>query len=297
MQAPLAPDVSKEAYDRYIYGDNYSSEFDFSHTLDWWFSASKNRRYNAWKQEQQAAYNKAYTDWETYVNSYAAQKEALESAGYNPNYTGLSSTAGQAGSPGQFTAPDDPSGNGAANVIASIGDILGLISGVQGIQQASQLIRRQGIENSFLEESLGLDMDLKRGQKSSIGYQNQAAMLTLQKTLFELFGDQTVPGTNETASQAVGRWLAGFTGDIDRKRYPGGLDEIMAAMVVNGPYAKQFKAKTDAYEATIKSKDAQTALTELKKTWQGTENEWQEFSKGFKVLYPIMQFLATVFGK
>lgn len=273
--APVAPDTSYRAF-KPMSGQESPFVYWLNSKLP-----SNRMAYESWKTRKENEYNQQLADWQTYITSPEFQKQAYTAAGYNANYADPSAIS--AGSPGTYTTPGSAGAPGEdlpSMISQGIQTAMQIASGIQSLQMGSQELQGKKIENSFLGQILGKKSNL-------LSYQTQAAQVGLQKTLAELFGAENVP--------QVVNWLNGITGDIDLKLHPGGAEEMMSTFLVNGPYAKMLGANLSNIEARTKKLSTDEQLAELKKTWQGNENDWQEFEKQFRAgtgfLNILMAFL------
>lgn len=119
--------------------------------------------YATWASQRQAEYQKQLTDYNNTYNSPAYQKQLLEEAGYNPNYTSASSGSASSASPFQYQGPNNDL-QGAKlgmDLISSIADpshLLNLAKDIMTIQgqikdnQTKELRNENlSIQNSWLD--------------------------------------------------------------------------------------------------------------------------------------------------
>lgn len=276
--APVAPDTSYDAWARSRgIASGQTSGFHY------WLNSilpSNRAAYQSWKTQQENAYNSTFADWQTYISSPEFQKQAFTSAGYNANYADPSSIT--PGSPGSYSTPDSagPQGEDLPAYLASaFQTAMQFASGIQSLQMGAQEIAGKKIENSFLGTILGKKSNL-------LSVQTQAAQQQLNKVLAELYGAENTP--------QVVRWLNGITSDIDFAKHPGGADELLAGFLKDGPYSRLLGANINKVLAQSGKLTAEETLTQLKSTFQGTENEWQEFEKGYRATSGILRFLFSL---
>lgn len=283
--APVAPDTSYNVWAR-------SKGIAAGQTsgLAYWINSklpSNQAQYQSWKAQKENEYNKALADWQTYMTLPQTQKALYEDAGFNSNYTNPGSIA--AGSPGSYSLPES-SGPGS-DIMGFLGEALPMAiqmaSGIQSLQMGAATLAGKKIENSFLSRILG-------AKGSILEHQGQAANLQVLKMLQELMGGVKTPDGSESATSQVLRWLNGVTGDLDVSKYPGGLDEAMMDYISKGPYAQKFSADVQNVLARTNKLSVDQQLAELKKVWQGNENDWQEFSKGMKNASAFISILMSI---
>lgn len=277
--APVAPDTSYNAWAR-----SRGIAAGQTSGLAYWLNSklpSNRAAYESWKTKQENQYNQDLANWQTFINSPEFQKLAYTSAGYNANYADPSAIS--PGSPGSYQTSEaaGPQGSDLPTALMStIQTALQVASGIQGLQMGATEIAGKKIENSFLATLLGKKSNL-------LSVQTQAGQLSLQKLMTDLFGAENVP--------KVVQWLNGYTDDIDTNKYKAGAEQLIAEFLKDGPYSKMLGANLNKVAAQTSKMTTEEQLTELKKTFQGNENEWQEFEKGYRatsgVLGVIMQFV------
>lgn len=282
--APVAPDTSYNAWAR-----SRGIAAGQTSGLAYWINSklpSNQALYQSWKTQKENEYNKAMADWQTFMSLPATQKSLYQEADYNANYANPGSIS--AGNPGSYVTPEDagPGQDIMSFFREAIPMAIQMASGIQGLQMGAAQLAGKKIENSFLGRILG-------AKGSILEHQGQAANLQVLKLLQELMGDVKTPDGTELASSQVLRWLNGVISDFDDSKYPGGLDEAIMSYISQGPYAKKFSADISNVLQKTQKLSTDQQLAELKKVWQGNENEWQEFQKGMQGASTFMSILGA----
>lgn len=287
--APVAPDTSYNAWAR-----SRGIAAGQTSGLAYWINSklpSNQAQYQSWKTQKENEYNKVLADWQTQMSLPATQKALYEEAGYNANYASPGSIS--AGNPGSYVTPEDagPGQDIMSFFREALPMAIQMANGILGLQMGAAQLAGKKIENSFLGRILG-------AKGSILEHQGQAANLQVMKLLQELMGDVKTPDGSELASSQVLRWLNGLTADLDLTKYPGGLDEALMSYISQGPYAKKFSADLSNVLQKTQKLSTDQQLAELKKIWQGNENDWQQFQKSMQgassFMSVLMMFISLI---
>ncbi len=235
---PVAPDTSRQAYDAASgpRTDGYNFKPGWSPlgtTLGWWFNSRKNRNYEQWKLNLENEYDRAYSEWQTYMSSPEAQKQAYESADYNANYADPGSMS--PASPGSYQhIEEDPARD---NVMSLFQNLFSVIQGIQGLQSGALDIQHKEIENSWLDRLLGTQYDQSSSKVHLISQQTDNAELMYHKLLASVFAPEDFEKYLSIDWQGQNQW-------------PGvGLGEMLA----RGPLAKGLDLKNEQIDEMIES--------------------------------------------
>lgn len=139
-----APDTSWQAYSDYVNSYAPGLHVPRAYTaLAAWLTGKSN--YATWSQNVLNDYNHQVEAYNAYASSPAGNREQLEQAGYNVNYS--PGTVSQ-GSPLNYQIPDP--GTGAAEAGGMVNGILQFVSAIQGFKMAAANIAGKNLENELL---------------------------------------------------------------------------------------------------------------------------------------------------
>lgn len=273
MEVPVAPNTSVEQFLQET-GNN-----------SWWYQnigmgKGMSRYYDQWVQNKENAYNAKVKEYENWYNSYQNQKNMLMSAGYNPNYAGISNSAGSVGSAGTYTTRP-ASGNDALDNFSQVLGLMGQATGITS-QTINDIV---GIVNGASQ------IQFRNVDKNSRSLANQVTQLGLWRLAGELFGEE---GVGDAMT-----WLSGGTLDLDTKRYPEGAYQYLTDLVAKGPFMEGLKNKLGLTEEQINKITeeinkikAETPGLEAKSNQLTQQSEWYASNQVMAVIMNIVNAIA-----
>lgn len=274
MSYPVAPDTSY-----YAYMNSTASAGERS----WWNKTfgpmfRNGQKYDQWKLQKENQYNSDVADFTNLYNSYANQKDMLESAGYNPNYQGMSSTAGSAGGPGSYTTPEGAgqinSNNALQSIIGLINTSIQLATGVSGIGSTIAGIKNTSADTSLKQYDLTHIRPVEHSNLWSIGKN------------YELRNNQTMLDNIIRMSTLYGGDLSKGVEALSTGIYPTSLPET-------SPFVRYNEAKAAVPEFNLKNILPQEALQSLSETKiQEVNAEMQKLTKA----YPLLGIFVSLLG-
>lgn len=274
MAYPVAPDTS---YNAYMNSTASAGE------RSWWNKTfgpmfRNGQKYDQWKLQKENQYNSDVADFTNLYNSYANQKDMLESAGYNPNYQGMSSTAGSAGGPGSYTTPEGAgqinSNNALQSIIGLINTSIQLATGVSGIGSTIAGIKNTSADTSLKQYDLTQMKPLQYGLgMSSLAHSN-------------LTNDQAKLDNIIRLATIYGGDLSKGVEALHNGLYPTSLPEV-------SPLVRYNEAKAAVPEFNLKNILPQEALQSLSETKiQQVNAEMQKLTKA----YPLLGIFVSLLG-
>lgn len=289
---PVKPDTS---YQSYLNSIGLGSSQEKLVGIKKWFKTKFGNAptYDQWKSDLFDNYNADLSAYNTWLQSGAGIRASAESGNYNPNYFGEGSQA----SPLEYQSPrGTDGGEGVQDIASFVGNIIGLVGGIENVKGQALKNQAQKTTNKYLEDQL-----IRRN--SRLGFLADWQEFANSAQAFSMYGGNGSDlyaggfGTYDISPTTTGRGLMYQTGLAN-------LDYIRA-----GKELRHFQAKLADFSAQEKEFFVQNMQGLEQQLLQG-QVDWQEYEKQLRTdaqkagianqttrtILEIAKFIASIFG-
>lgn len=277
---PVAPDTSRNAYDWYVYhqgGDVGMSpdQYGLGNTLDWWFSGAKNRAYESWKLQQENVYNAALANYQSSLETPAANRAMLEAAGYNMNYSNDAASFKGAASPGTYTAP---MGTPGLEGLEGLGRIIGFLTQLQALETGEIENKTKLQELDFAKQLFPIQKSNEHTKGVNMGLESTLRNMVISKTMASLFNPDDIPLITNL-----------FASGETHFGYDSYMDSLVRALK-DGPFVKSLGKSLNISDEQIRKLIAEAGIKEQ-------EEDLYSWGKGAQIAAPFLRLMMMLLIK